>query len=56
MYLVQSADYGKVNNAHESLLNNVHDKEFMESALKDAEDMREWIDNQIAFYKKNLGR
>lgn len=56
MYLVQSADYGKVNNAHESLLNNDHDREFMESALKDAEKMRDWIDDQIAFYKKNLGR
>lgn len=56
MYIVKNADMKKVRDCHESLLNNTHDREFMESALKDAEDMKEWIEHQIAFYKKNLGR
>jgi len=56
MHLVKNADMKNVRESHESLLNNTHDREFMESALKDAEEMKEWIDKKIAFYKKNLGR
>lgn len=56
MYSVKNADMKNVRDCHESLLNNTHDKEFMESALKDAEEMKEWIEHQIAFYKKNLGK
>ena len=56
MYTVKNADMKNVRDCHESLLNNTHDREFMESALKDAEEMKDWIENQIAFYEKNLGR
>lgn len=56
MYIVKNADMKNVRDCHESLLNNTHDREFMESALKDAEEMKEWIEEHIAFYKKNLGK
>ena len=56
MYIVKEADMKNVRDCHESLLNNNHDREFMESALNDAEEMKEWIENHIAFYKKNLGK
>ncbi len=56
MYIVKNADMKNVRDCHESLLNNSHDREFMESALKDAMEMKEWIENKIAFYEKYLGR
>ena len=56
MFIVKNADMKNVRDCHESLLKNSHDREFMESSLRDAEEMKDWIENQIAFYKKNLGR
>lgn len=56
MHDVKNADMKNVRDCHESLLNNNHDREFMEASLKDAEEMKEWIEHQIDFYKRNLGK